>query len=260
MQPIHFLVLCGLAALIPGVAHANTGVGLLVLAVPVTIVALLPVILVEAPILSRVLELPGRRALWMSLVANVVSTIAGAAIAVASSVVPLMWGEFVRMTVLISLVAMFFVTWWIENLVVRRMLPEEGKSRSRRATGLANVASYLLMAIGVLIFVSSESATFDRWRLTPALDELGVAKADVAEHFQSRGAFPAPRSLRATDKTVKSIALEGNGRLVATLSFPGRPDGDGKHIVYEPVVIAGKITEWKCTSDVHAKYLPAQCR
>jgi hypothetical protein len=241
-------------------AQANAGIGLLVLAVPVTIVALVPAIMVEAPILARMLTLSAGRAVGISAAANIVSTIAGAAIAIATAFIPLMYGEFMRETVLISLVPMFFVTWWIENLVVRRMLPAESKARSTRATGIANAVSYVAMAVGVAILVPPERSMFNRWRVTPAVLELTVAKTEVDEYFASHGTFPAPKSFPAQDKSVKSLALEADGRLVATLSFPGRPAGDGRHIVYEPVVVGGKITAWKCTSDIESKYLPAQCR
>ena len=251
----------GIAALVaPVAASANTGVGLLVMAVPITIIGLIPAILVEAPILSRVLQLPGLRGLWISCIANVVSTIVGFVVALVTSFVPVMYGEFIRETVLISLVPMFFLTWWIENLVVRRMVVAEKKPLAKRATGIANAFSYVAMMVCVAILVPSESTVFNRWRLGPALNELGIAKNDVAEDFRIKGAFPAPKSFTPVDKSVKSLVLEPGGRIVATLSFPGRPAGDGRHIVYEPVVIGGKLTGWKCSSDIDNKYLPAACR
>jgi Pilin (bacterial filament) len=241
-------------------AHANTGIGLLVLAVPVTVVGLVPAIFIEAPILARLLRVRGGRALWLSCVANVLSTIVGFVVALVTSFVPLMYGEFMRETVLISMVPMFFLTWWIENLSVKRMLPAGSERRSMRATGVANVVSYVVLAVGVAILVPPESAIFNRWRVAPAINALGIAKNDVAEHFQSHGAFPAPGPIKQHEPTVKSMVLDKDGRLVATLSFPGRPAGDGKHIVYEPVLASGKITAWKCSSDMESRYLPVQCR
>jgi hypothetical protein len=247
-------------ALAPAAAHANAGIGLLVLAVPITIIALLPAILIEGPVLARILQLPGGRAMWVSCVANIASTILGTLIAVVTSVIPLMYGEFMRETVLISLVPMFLVSWWLEYLVVRRMLPPEKRPRSRRATGVANAITYAAMLIGVAIFVPPESATFNRWRLSPALAELGVARMEVGEHFASHGAFPPPKRFTPTDRSVKSLTLEPGGRIIATLSFPGREVADGRHIVYEPIVLGGKLSDWKCSSDIAPKYLPAACR
>lgn len=254
-------IVLGIAALAaPLVACANTGVGLFVLAVPITIVGLLPAILVEAPVLARILHLPGRRALWISCIANVVSTIAGFAVAVVTSLVPVMYAEFVRETVLISLVPMFFLTWWVENLVTRRMLAPDKKPLAKRATGIANAFSYVAMMACVALLVPSESSVFNRWRVTPALAEMGVARNEVAEYFQAHGEFPAPKSFTPIDRSVKSLVLEPGGRLVATLSFPGRPAADGRRIVYEPVVAGGKLAAWKCSSDMDSRYLPAACR
>ena len=43
-------------AFLPLAAHANTGVGFLILSIPVMVLGLLPVILIEAPVLSRFLK------------------------------------------------------------------------------------------------------------------------------------------------------------------------------------------------------------
>lgn len=255
-------VAIGIVALAaPLLARANAGVGLLVLAIPVTVVALPPAILLEAPVLARFLRLSWPRGLWVSLVANVVSTIAGAAIALATSFVPVMYGEFMRETALISLVPMFLLTWWLERLVVGRMAPAGTKPLATRATGAANAFTYALMAIGVTLLVPPAGEKFDRWRLSPVLAQLSVARAEVAEYFDAHATFPPPRDIKPLDASVKSVALEPGGRLVATLSFPGRPAGDGRHIVYEPVVAAGKVSAWKCSSpDLAPQYLPPACR
>jgi hypothetical protein len=64
-----------------------------------------------------------------------------------------------------------------------------------------------------------------------------------------------------TTPHLKSLALERDGRLVGTFSFPSTPAADGRRLVLEPRVEGGKIVDWVCyTPDMPHKYLPPGCR
>jgi hypothetical protein len=242
-------------------AHANVGIGLLALSVPTLVVALLPAILVEAPILARYLRVPFKRALWLSFAANVFSTLVGGIIAIASSFVIPFWTDTSREAVLASLVPMLFISWWLENIVVRRMQPPESKALSRRATGIANAISYAGMAVGVAILVTPLSQTFNRYRLGDALAEMSAARAQVAEHYKLHKSWPAPKAFVVTLPTVRTLNLEPAGKLVMVLSYPASVAADGKHIVYEPRVVDGDIVGWRCSSpDMKPQHLPPVCR
>jgi hypothetical protein len=69
-------------ALAPGSALANSGVGYFLPAAPLAVVALVPAVLLEAVVLAFILRLSGRRALWISLRANLRSTIVGVVLAI----------------------------------------------------------------------------------------------------------------------------------------------------------------------------------
>ena len=101
---------------------------MLALSIPSLIAALVPAILVEAPVLARYLRVPMRRALWISTQANLFSTLVGGLIALASNFVLPMWTDFSREAVLVSLVPMLFITWWLENIVVRRFTYFDSKA------------------------------------------------------------------------------------------------------------------------------------
>lgn len=55
-----------LLALMPATAYANAGVGYFMVAMPVVALALIPAILLEAPVLGYLLKLPFRRAALLS--------------------------------------------------------------------------------------------------------------------------------------------------------------------------------------------------
>src|SRR5258708_10856811 len=159
------VVVCGLVVLLaPGLVHANTGIGLLSMWIPVAIVAFVPAVLIEGPILARLLKVTLPRGFMLSAVANAVSTIAGGLIALA--------GDFAlhsfigsapmsRGPGLVSLAPMFFVTWWLEHLVVKGMMPAEGKALSRRATFAANVVTYVLMAIAAWFLIPAHGESLN---------------------------------------------------------------------------------------------------
>ncbi|WP_437950001.1 hypothetical protein WME98_03715 [Sorangium sp. So ce296] len=71
-------LLSGAAILLwPKPALANAGIPMLVFAWPASWIAFVPVVLVEAAVARRVLRLPTREAIKLSLVANAWSTLAG---------------------------------------------------------------------------------------------------------------------------------------------------------------------------------------
>lgn len=166
-----------------------------------------------------------------------------------------------RELILAALVPMFFVSWYIEWLVVLPRLAPDRKPRALRATFAANLLPYVLIVLAVLAFMSpaGQAATrhYVQWALLPFFD----AKREVALHLQEKGAFPPPRALPTGGPNLSSLAIEGEGRIVAMLSFPASPDAHGKRVVLVPRVQGGQIIAWECSAPgVHPKYLPTACR
>lgn len=234
------------------------------ISIPLFAVALLPAIIVESLVLARMLAVGWGRGLWLATVANILSAVLGSILAFVGEMLLVggtAEGEPGREAAFAMLVPMFLVTWWIEHATIRRIDATAPSPRVRQATFVANALTYAIMAIAVAFLVPPASALVSRWKVTEALMRLGVQRTAVAEQFQRDGRFPAPAKLDPMSPYVRSLAHEGNGRIVAELSFPGSADADGKRIVYEPRVAGGQIIEWVCYSpDLHFKYLPATCR
>lgn len=167
----------------PSASWANIGVPMISLTLPLMIVSLIPVIFIEARIISTDLQLTSRSASKASAVANVVSMLVGVpvtwVILVALVVVtggstsgnydfstPL--GKFLSVTwqapwlmpyeddlswmipvaMLVLLVPFFLVSWKIEARIVARMTQLDRKSVNSTCLK-ANAVTYALMAIVV---------------------------------------------------------------------------------------------------------------
>lgn len=265
-------------ALAPCAAQANAGVGLFAVAIPFTLLALVPAILVEAPILSRMLRVSLKRGLWWSFLANLVSTVAGGILAIVADIAILAPTGSSGVTpniatVLFALVPMFLLTWWIEAWIVRHLVQPSGgggastpagASSPKRATLAANAASYALLALAVFLMPGMDPKfprADARWRIQEVLAELGAEKTRVAEHFAAHGRFPEPRELSPSSRYAASIRREGQGRLVAVIHYPGVEGLHGATMVLQPRLEAGGIAAWDCFSPRPAhKFMPASCR
>ena len=118
----------------------------------------------------------------------------------------------------------------------------------------------LAVVVTALLWLQAYKEKFDvvRATITAAARELAVAREAVDADFARTKAMPPPRDFPPTAKQVRSIKLEPDGRLVATLALPDSA-GD-RHIIHEPR-IAGATLEWRChTPDLDKKFLPAACR
>lgn len=172
--------------LAPCLAHANAGVPMLALAWPAQWLALVPIVLLECEISRRQLQLPFRRMLWPITKANLVSTLVGVPVAWLVMLTPLMvvgfgfslvpdgvdiprsvelllfpltaawvagsspwevYFAFVILTVPFCVVSIF-----LEEGVLRKLLPEQGRSSIRAVTVRANVWSYVLLSICAIAF------------------------------------------------------------------------------------------------------------
>ncbi len=133
-----------------------------VFAAPLQVLALVPVIAVEAFILLRQLHLGAGRSLKISALANVLSTVAGVPFALAfAEIYPvgLHWGVlfgigwkapvwFLFVVIPLLMAPFFLLSWGIEYLVVRKLLKQERPAQQvRTAVREANLYSYSLLLI-----------------------------------------------------------------------------------------------------------------
>jgi hypothetical protein len=259
-------------AFLPAVAWANTGVGFLLLAVPAMILALVPVILVEAPVLSAILKLPFWPGISLSTSINIRSTLLGVLIALVVDFTLAMLSESSgmppgRATMIASLIPMFFITWWIERRAVIRLLPDRAPGRVTLAALAANALSYLLLcfAIAWLPYLRDLDRQDYRWQMSEVLVAGSGWRNAIEQYWTEQKRFPenaadiglvSPVGIRRLGR----ISLEPGGRIVLTLAFPSDPEMDGKHVIMEPRA-EGQGLRWKCGSlDFPHRYLPASCR
>jgi hypothetical protein len=253
-----------LAAMLPATAEANSGIGLLVHATPAMIVALPVAILLESPVLARGLRVPFRRALGLSSLANVISTLIGFVGALGLDFILLAFigssgSSGGRGVMLVALVPMFFITWWLEAWLVAANCREASRRRATLSTLAANGVSYTIMAIGVLAWAPQHGG-LPREHIVEALMEMQVPKLDAAETFQKTGRFGPPRELPARARSLKALRVEADGSVVGTLAGGRLPELEGKSIRLRPRIENGAIVEWQCSAQIPGKYLPANCR
>ncbi len=182
-----FILLC-----IPGSAAANAGVPMIFLAMPALGLSIIPIILIEAIFLREKLELDIPQSLKITTISNLVSTIIGIPLTwlllvllqmlsgggksfglattigkvlsvtlQAAWLIPyesdLHWMIPVAGTVL--LFPFFFVSWWSEYLVSKKMLKDHPKQKVKLAVRNANIITYILLAFWPLGFWIMNSST-----------------------------------------------------------------------------------------------------
>jgi len=155
---------------------------------PLMTVALVPIIALEAVILGRSLGLAPKTAWIATAVANALSTLVGTPLTWLALVVLEMLiggggsllgvdspaGKLLSVTwqapwlvphenelhwmipaaALVLLAPFFLVSWAVETLVVRKFVPGRAARETRRAVGIANAATYCLLAAATLVWLS----------------------------------------------------------------------------------------------------------
>ena len=252
----------------PAAAFANAGIGLLMHAFPATMLMLGPAILIEAPILARLLAIDLKHGLGLASAANVFSAVVGALIAFFADMVlfaatgssgsPASRGALIG-----ALVPMFFVTWWLESRYAKRKLA--GSTGTAKATLAANAASY---AVLFAVSLSPVFAFLDRAEARNHLDEasrrLGHLTDAVEEYWKLHRRFPA--TLDEAGRVPRESAFAGppwiepGGRLVVRVRSNTLPEINGRQIVLEPRV-KGDSIGWSCRlPQIPEEYWPHSCR
>jgi len=250
-----------MAAACPLAASANTGVGFVLITVPLAVLLLVPVIVLEALVLARMLRLAMRPALAHSGWANLASALAGMILGFAIDASGLLGShEPTRDPALLSLIPMFLISWVVEYCVLRARVPRGGLPPRRRGSAAlaANAASYALFAVAVFVQFRPESQYFSASRMGEVTNAAGVVKTDVAEYYQTHRRFPPPGPREPTGRYIRSLLVAEGGRIVVELKGPS--DIAGRTFVYQPRLRDGVLVDWACGSDVPRRYLPAHCR
>ena len=151
-----------------GAAHpalANTGVPLLSLPVAWTILLLIPIIGAEAYVLRKLLRTPIVRTTFVMAGANLLSTLAGLVIAIASAFLPLMAQES-TITDLITLVLLwpfFRLSVRIEAPFTAAMLKGFDEAAVRKTVREANLYSYFMLAVFLVAKIIKNAIVFGKF-------------------------------------------------------------------------------------------------
>ncbi len=251
------------AAAWPALAYANIGAGYLMLAIPALVVWVVPIVVVEAPILARALRVRFLRGLTLSTAANLATTIAGTlTAAVVDAILIAVTGSSGlpggRADQIGALVPMFFISWWMEAYVVRDM--QKGVPGAGRATLLANLVSYPLLAAAVFALAPVHSPADLRDRVYRSLPLLEREQEVLADHVKAHGSLPPATRIDAPARGIRWLVREADGSIVATLAHEGIPELDGRKVVMKPAIAEGRVREWTCRSpDIDVRYLPRGC-
>ena len=142
-----------LLALATGHASANVGIPVLAWSFQLSVIFLIPVIALEAFVVHRAIPLSLLRSFGLMLIANVLSTLAGAVLIIASVFIPIMAtrGMFADIVTLLALVPLFFVSRWIESRYAVWRVKDRQAEQVRVGVHRANLASYACLAVVVVV-------------------------------------------------------------------------------------------------------------
>lgn len=165
---------------IPNIASANAGVPMIFLVMPALGLSIIPIILIEAMYLSRKLGLKAASAVKTTTISNLVSTIAGVPLTWLLLVLvqmvaggggafglDTMLGKVLSVTFqaawlipyeselywmipvagLVLLVPFFFVSWWSEYLVTKKILQDHPAQTVKVVVRNANIITYTLLVL-----------------------------------------------------------------------------------------------------------------
>ncbi len=186
MKYLRMIALLGGLLFTPLHAEANIGLPMILIIAPDMLIALIPIILIESYIMSKQLTLAFIPSLKAASWGNIISTVIGIPItwAVLVAIQIATGGEksyglnspinkFLAVTwqspwlmpykkefhwmvpaaALFLLVPFFFVSWWIEYEIEKRVMKNIDHSQIKRAVRNANLVSYGILALIVLGFL-----------------------------------------------------------------------------------------------------------
>ena len=171
------VVIILLLALMPCIAHANAGVPMLFVVMPALAWSLIPIIALETIYIAKKIQISNGQSAAVTILSNIFSTIIG---------VPITWflmaiagggigfvsdpvlGKIISVTLkaawlspaaeadlnwmvpiawLFLLIPFFFVSWWSESYIVRKLLMFKDKKEVSTACRNANIITYSLLAL-----------------------------------------------------------------------------------------------------------------
>jgi hypothetical protein len=249
-----------------GSAYANVPLFAVFQTVPLTLIALAPVIAVESWLCARMLKLALPEAIKVAAAGNIASTLVGVVITGLWIVTEPMW------MVLLKLFAPFFLaSWLVEFAVAKAMLKPLASRPIWRATLAANALSYAILALligtGLWSLKAQDEQTIRQllyvellinsahYAERNAIEEFVAKNKRFPEHLAELDTLAAGKAKRPH---TKAIQLTQDG-LRVTFSAPEFPQIDNSSIEYS-LALKGERAKWTCRSEtIPVELLPRSC-
>ncbi|MFH0898640.1 MAG: hypothetical protein V1855_03610 [bacterium] len=175
-----------LLLIIPKIAMADAGVPMLLLTFPAMLIALIPIIVIEAVIISKFLKVGFKKAVGPSSVANILTTIIGFPLSwallfgleylatggscgpgfstIGKSIITVIvesawicpreqafW--LIPVAAIICLVVAFFISVFYEYVVLKRYFKQCDKQQIKKTVWITNTVTYALLVVACLIYL-----------------------------------------------------------------------------------------------------------
>ena len=173
-------VIAGLLCFAPKVAFANAGVPMIFLVMPTFAIAIVPIVIIESVYLAKTLKISGKVAGKTATISNLVSTLVGIPLtwillvviqiltggdkayglnSTLDKILAVTWQApwlipyesalhwMVPVAGLVLLIPFFFVSWWSEYLVSKKLLDATRVVIIKRAVRNANLITYGLLVL-----------------------------------------------------------------------------------------------------------------
>ena len=143
MHPKYFLIAL---IFLPSVALANIGIPLLMYMSQWQVMFLIPIILIEAFVLYKIINLNYLKAVLATFIANIASTLLGVIVSIPTFFLPFMapWGTAATIALILFLYPFYRLSVWSEHKVLKIKLHQP---ELHQALVSANQLSYFLLLV-----------------------------------------------------------------------------------------------------------------
>jgi hypothetical protein len=239
--------------------------GILFVLVAILVVSLPAVIVLEGLVLAGMLRQPVGRSMGLAARANLQSLLW----CIGLGLIDLVFAsghvntQPTFIPALVMLVPLFALLWWIEHRALASRLTEVASRQLAQATGVANLASYVLIVAAVFALYPRHSPTAARVQISEARGQASSARHAVDEYWEAHKQFPRDaRALRLEPPAEPyHVELRQGGVIAVRIIKAQHPDLQDRHVFMQPDVQADGNLAWRCSSpDIPPRLLPASCR
>lgn len=160
----------------------------------------------------------------------------------------------------------------LRRLMRKGKLADYARTTGRPRTRVSDYLGYIVVAVLVALLAAVVVPVYqDRsvdMRISNVLAAAQVPMAKISEHVRVHGKLPeGPGEVDLGEigkpRDLGEVRIEPGGTIRLRLTGPNlltTPNFEGRSIMLVPVIEAGKITQWQCSSDIPDRNMPPSCR